>query len=1181
MVEYLFCNKNRFMFKKLILLFTFFLIQITNSKADWNNINFPFNDHLNSIFVNQFNTNNALIAGNEGIYFTNTSVNGTWVKLQITGSMADQILYNATQFKRIGASSNNDSLYICGEDTVNHRAVIFTFNLVSHNYSVSFIGSNGTSLNGIFVRGQYIIAVGNAGYLVAKYDVNPYQIYNTNTTQNLYAVSANFSNKFAVVGHEVHLDIVTNGNNLTINTYSANGQIMKAIAWNNPGYTAAGTSYYYLTTITSPSLTEINSYDFGLLDANGLSSLTNGDYVATNHGIFKAIQSQQRLEYQPSSNGQFFSDIFFQLNNTQNGYACGPNSLLMATTDGGGPTKPFCTFNLSGACKGATKSLSGNAGSGTNCIWKINGAQVSTNCATNYTFSNAGLYDVEYIVWNSAMFYDTALVQVNFVDTPSVNFNYIIVDSFLCKNQALELVIQGSENNVNYGLYQGANAFGNVAGNGSVLTLLSDSTIISGVYVLRASSNTVNCFKNFTPNVQVTKENTKSKFHVNHINAQINEEVIFNALSVDASHYQWEFDGGASILNDTNKTVYNQNFSQLGTPNISLISWSNHGCYDTLITQPLAIVNEPLSDQYCWAINMDDEESNPPIGWSRISKIKGDNENILATGNGLRTTIKSRYGNQINQNDSINCYVVDYSKNGLLKRVLSTAESGFLIDICKDSQENFYIIGNQDSEAKNKDNFGDYYHYAEVPGLIIPGNVGYITKLDKNGKYVWSNQLLNATPQAISYDEQGNLIILANIFNSNFCSYFYNGVEYAIQNNFPDCDAINALILKIDTSGQYVWATYVATGYNSSNMAMTVDSLGNIILGGELDFQTHFFDAGNTTTPSQSYIASSLFGSTQSYVVKYNAQGEYQWYNILKANSGNYKSVVLHDIKTDANGSVYVCGENEILNITDTLIFLNNSGNQLQINIGSYFVGKISQDGFPLWIQGTSQVANAMGCAIEVSQNTVTCGGLLKTPNAPYFSTASFTTGQLNNLLLDVFEAGYFIAEYDLMGNLIQISQTGDTSGAAASNSVLSLCRNTNGDLFLGANMSTNVNSNPFVFFNDTLTISQTDGILAKKGSVCGSIVTIVKSRYESNGGLLVYPNPSSGIINLRMIEENYAGLNEIVIYDYQGKQIFNVSTNKNNITLDLKAMGIQAGIYIVKVGDTSNQKAHRFIYSQ
>lgn len=76
---------------------------------------------------------------------------------------------------------------------------------------------------------------------------------------------------------------------------------------------------------------------------------------------------------------------------------------------------------------------------------------------------------------------------------------------------------------------------------------------------------------------------------------------------------------------------------------------------------------------------------------------------------------------------------------------------------------------------------------------------------------------------------------------------------------------------------------------------------------------------------------------------------------------------------------------------------------------------------------------------------------------------------------------------------------------------------------------------------------------------------------------LLVYPNPTRGIVNIYLISEEETGLVEMELYNMIGKQVYR-SMSTNGAILNLKSLGLVSGFYTLKVTTTHAISHQRII---
>ncbi len=69
----------------------------------------------------------------------------------------------------------------------------------------------------------------------------------------------------------------------------------------------------------------------------------------------------------------------------------------------------------------------------------------------------------------------------------------------------------------------------------------------------------------------------------------------------------------------------------------------------------------------------------------------------------------------------------------------------------------------------------------------------------------------------------------------------------------------------------------------------------------------------------------------------------------------------------------------------------------------------------------------------------------------------------------------------------------------------------------------------------------------------------------DNDNALLVYPNPTTGLLNISVTEGDPAAVFEVSFYNVTGRKIFSVTTGREAI-LDLKMKGLSSGMYIMTV---------------
>jgi hypothetical protein len=980
---------------------------------------------------------------------------------------------------------------------------------------------------------------------------------------------------------------------------------MTIVVSQQPGKTFRGSIYYsftysfyiggndfYSSTYTTPPLLPVSltNYDFGTLNATAMADGSVGNYVSTDHGIFVTASGLTRLEYQPSSNFFAFNDIYFLNASSPNGYACGNNGLLMVTTDGGGATKPYCSFTSNGGCKGATVGFIGTPGTGTTCAWYVNTTQFSTSCTSaTYPFPNTGTYNISYVVTNAAGNADTCLRVINIVDTPLVNMSFSVTDPILCKSQPLQLTIQNTQLNVNYLLKYSGTVYGTGAGNGGTLSFYSDTGLFSHTYTLTAMSSLATaCLRNFTTTIPVTVEKTQSLMHHGLINAEPNEPMSFNATSIDAQNYSWTFNPNANIASSTLKSPPNVSFGTAGPTSVRLISWSNNGCYDTLTTTGPFIYNEPAIDDTCWVFNEDANDA-PWMGYyvPDLNYSKPSANGFFIVGTAKEDSLKSRYGVGRVRTKGGGGYVAKYSFNGALKWAITSIDSAYdnqssnkttISAIAEDHQGNIYIAGPTIPNDKFTDNNGDTIPLSQTPLLSNSYHRGFIAKFDSTGKFIWSHHLYDAYPVKLMVDNDNNVILAGNYFFGLI--YYANGIKDTLVPYLnSDNQIAKSFLLKTDTAGNKIWNilhmdnTWNAGGFRD----FSLDAANNIYMAGCFEGWCAFYNANTWSNAVDSFTVYANQAYMKSYVAKYNAAGVFQWRNVA-CHYGYVESVYNYCLATDKDGNSYMGGSHHGYMPGSLLRIINAAGDTVAKPIGSYFVTKTDKDGKNVWVVGNDASDFGYGYSLYADSSEVVVMGKIYENPTPYTWTGQMMSSDGSGQAFSLGNSDYFFASYDTAGIIKRLTKTGYNENIVIDEQSECLFKDKNGNLYFTGNISF-YNGAPYVhYFADSLRTNGRDGIIGKMGKVpCNLYTGLPGDKAEEAEDFTIYPNPTQSDFTVSL--NHFTGRGKIEVFNIVGEKVHE-QTFENSTIAKIHLPGLSPGMYIVKLQAGKTHLAKKLIIS-
>ncbi len=230
----------------------------------------------------------------------------------------------------------------------------------------------------------------------------------------------------------------------------------------------------------------------------------------------------------------------------------------------------------------------------------------------------------------------------------------------------------------------------------------------------------------------------------------------------------------------------------------------------------------------------------------------------------------------------------------------------------------------------------------------------YISKLDATGNYVWAKRIGGTGSDegfAIKTDASNNIYITGSFEGT--VDFDPNGGTTNLSSN----GNVDIFILKLDASGNFVWAKSMGGSSSDLPTDMTLDASGNIYTTGRF-FSTVDFDPGLGTANLSSA------GGIDIFVSKLDASGNYVWAKSMGGSTGDISNA----IAVDASGNVYTTGY-----YTGTADFDPSTGTSNLTAIGTedIFVSKLTSTGNFSWIKGMGSSSSDQGTGIVVDASNV------------------------------------------------------------------------------------------------------------------------------------------------------------------------------------------------------------------
>lgn len=505
------------------------------------------------------------------------------------------------------------------------------------------------------------------------------------------------------------------------------------------------------------------------------------------------------------------------------------------------------------------------------------------------------------------------------------------------------------------------------------------------------------------------------------------------------------------------------------------------------------------------------------------------------------------------------------------KKANSTTASQSARKICTDNFGNVFMLGINADKA----NYGPY--------LTDTGS--FIVKYDSIGSVQWAKNIVG-TPSSIDCDEFGNLYVSGNYLGSiSIGSY-----------NFTSNGDYDFYLIKLDALGNDVWMKSFGGLSTDWCNAVQVDKTGNTYLTGH--FWSDSVDLG-------SFVMKDTVPWGRFYLLKINSVGVVQWANEGIANdTANYANGML--IRLDKNENIYVIANGSISTTFGTsgkflakfdslgnLTWSNFKWNSNQdipglaiddsMNIYALYFFTNQYGGYgtlskydsslnPLWSKylanGYDRYSFGFGLSLDNSGNVYTAG----TIGSEWSSNSDSI--QFDNFWTDLQgEIDIAVIKINSMGNLIWIKST----GGAGSEFSQDMCVNGFGDCFLTGTYNWHYGGaqNDTVPFDSNILINDGNWGQAYVSKLKeGAVINSVQYFGKNSNAVLMFPNPSSGIIK---VETQRGRDMYISVRDLLGNCLLNKNCrNEKSLEIDLSSQ--PKGIYFMEIVSDGEKSVNKII---
>lgn len=425
----------------------------------------------------------------------------------------------------------------------------------------------------------------------------------------------------------------------------------------------------------------------------------------------------------------------------------------------------------------------------------------------------------------------------------------------------------------------------------------------------------------------------------------------------------------------------------------------------------------------------------------------------------------------------------------------------------------------------------------------------YIAKYSQTGNYINAVKIGGTaidSPRSIKIMNTTNDIVIVGSFqgvcNFNIAPLTTTASSAGYEDIFFACYS-NSLTLN--------WAKTLGGVTTEYATSVDVDASNNVFITGCFNGSIDFDPGVQTNT------LTSLSGSPDIFVAKYDNLGNY----LMAFNIGTTSTDGPSRIVIDALNNIYVGGY-----VAGSVADYDPSPATATINpVSAYrygFIAKYNNTGAFAWVNAITS-NYSMGVEVRAlaldANNNVLVGGIYSGSIQPQ---GQFTNYETNNGGTDI-----FIVSYNSAGSYIYHALYG---GNGYEDITKITCT---GNSFIVSGVFENtVDFDLTATTHTLLSAGQTDGYLSKYNFPLPTAISSI----NNNSSVLLYPNPTSDVLNIYLKEVNQFTISKIKLVDLTGKTIIEKEFTTLVDRINLKE--INKGVYFLKIENDKEQIINKVI---
>ena len=450
----------------------------------------------------------------------------------------------------------------------------------------------------------------------------------------------------------------------------------------------------------------------------------------------------------------------------------------------------------------------------------------------------------------------------------------------------------------------------------------------------------------------------------------------------------------------------------------------------------------------------------------------------------------------------------------------------------------------------------------------------FVCKLSSDGDFIWAKQIGGTGydfGNDITFDSSDNLFITGQ-FN-DLCD-FDTGLNTF---NVSAIGGSDVFILKLNSSGDFLWVKQIGSSMNDSGKTINVDNSGEIYVSGYFLNNINLnLSSGNTTlTP---------FGGTDLFIVKLNSLGDMLWAKQIGGN--NSETTIASTVDND--GNLYCAG------VFKDLVDFNPDSPTFNLQSeGNYdiFLTKFSPSGNFNWAvkMGGINEDYARDIAIDVDGNIFSTGYFQSVvdfdPGSNTLNLNSF--GSLDSYIQKLSQCSLIVG-FDVQTACdsytwidgITYTSSNNTAQFNLLNAAMNGCDSlVNLNLTLNTSSSsiqnqTGLDSYTWPVNNQTYTQSGTYTAVIPNASGCDSTITLNLTlsftgiNEQENSKIMISPNPAFDYFMVsaseKLIGETYN------IIDLKGKTLIQGTLTQKEQKIEIG--NLSEGMYMFKINNETEQ---------